>query len=259
MVKLFFMNILPLPAFTDNYIWLIEENGKASVVDPGDSKVVDSYLKEKNLELENILITHHHFDHTGGVEQLKKSYECNVYGPYDSPFGGVEIKLKEDDEISVHGSTFKIIEVPGHTLDHIAYYSEEQNTLFCGDTLFSGGCGRIFEGTPYQMYESLSKLSALDLSTRIYCTHEYTQSNLNFAIKVEPGNDNLVDYKNKVDKKRSNNEISLPTNLKLEKNINPFLRSHVEEIKENVKDFAKINRPSDLETFTAVRSLKDNS
>ena len=144
-------------------------------------------------------------------------------------------------------------------MDHIAYYSEEQNTLFCGDTLFSGGCGRIFEGTPDQMYESLSKLSVLDLSTKIYCTHEYTQSNLNFAIKVEPGNNNLVEYKNKIDEKRSNNEISLPTNLKLEKNINPFLRSHVEEIKENVKDFAKINHPSDLETFTAVRSLKDNS
>ena len=253
------MNILPLPAFTDNYIWLIEENGKATVVDPGDAEVVNNCLKEKNLELENILITHHHFDHTGGVEQLKKSHECNVFGPHDSPFKGVEKKLKENDEISIHGSTFKIIEVPGHTLDHIAYYSEEQNTLFCGDTLFSGGCGRIFEGTPDQMYESLSKLSVLDLSTKIYCTHEYTQSNLNFAIKVEPGNDNLVEYKNKIDEKRSNNEISLPTNLKLEKNINPFLRSHVEEIKENVKDFAKINHPSDLETFTAVRSLKDNS
>ena len=253
------MNILPLPAFTDNYIWLIEENGKATVVDPGDAEVVNNCLKEKNLELENILITHHHFDHTGGVEQLKKYHECNVFGPHDSPFKGVEKKLKENDEISIHGSTFKIIEVPGHTLDHIAYYSEEQNTLFCGDTLFSGGCGRIFEGTPDQMYESLSKLSVLDLSTKIYCTHEYTQSNLNFAIKVEPGNDNLVEYKNKIDEKRSNNEISLPTNLKLEKNINPFLRSHVEEIKENVKDFAKINHPSDLETFTAVRSLKDNS
>ncbi len=259
MVKLSFMNIFPLPAFTDNYIWLIEKNGKATVVDPGDSKVVDNYLKEKNLKLENILITHHHFDHTGGVEELKEYYKCNVYGPYDSPFKGVEIKLKEDDEISVHGSTFKIIEVPGHTLDHIAYYSEEQSILFCGDTLFSGGCGRIFEGTPNQMYESLSKLSALDLSTKIYCTHEYTQSNLNFAIKVEPGNKNLLEYKNKIDKKRSNNEISLPTDLSLEKNINPFLRSHVVEIKESIEDFAKISHPSDLETFTAVRSLKDNS
>ena len=253
------MNILPLPAFTDNYIWLIEKNGKATVVDPGDAEVVNNYLKEKNLELENILITHHHFDHTGGVEQLRESYECNVYGPCDSPFNGVEIKLKENDEIQIHDTKFKIIEVPGHTLDHIAYYSEEQSTLFCGDTLFSGGCGRIFEGTPNQMYESISKLSVLDLSTIIYCTHEYTQSNLNFAIKVEPGNDNLVEYKNNIDMKRSKNEISLPTNLKLEKNINPFLRSHVEEIKENIKDFAKINHPSDLETFTAVRSLKDNS
>ena len=253
------MNILPLPAFTDNYIWLIEENGKATVVDPGDAEVVNHCLKEKNLELENILITHHHYDHTGGVEKLRESYECNVYGPCDSPFNGVEIKLKENDEIQIHDTKFKIIEVPGHTLDHIAYYSEEQSTLFCGDTLFSGGCGRIFEGTPNQMYESLSKLSVLDLSTIIYCTHEYTQSNLNFAIEVEPGNDNLVEYKNNIDMKRSKNEISLPTNLKLEKNINPFLRSHVEEIKENVKDFAKINHPSDLETFTAVRSLKDNS
>ena len=133
------MNILPLPAFTDNYIWLIEKNGKATVVDPGDAEVVNNYLKEKNLELENILITHHHYDHTGGVEQLRESYECNVYGPCDSPFNGVEIKLKENDEIQIHDTKFKIIEVPGHTLDHIAYYSEEQSTLFCGDTLFSGG------------------------------------------------------------------------------------------------------------------------
>ena len=253
------MNILPLPAFTDNYIWLIEENGKATVVDPGDAKVVDSYLKENGLKLENILITHHHYDHTGGVEQLKESYECNVYGPYDSPFKGVEIKLKENDEITIHSYSFKIIEVPGHTLDHIAYYSAEQDVLFCGDTLFSGGCGRIFEGTPSQMFKSLSKLSILDLTTKIYCTHEYTQSNLNFAVKVEPHNNILVEYKNKIDEKRLKNEISLPTNLKLEKDINPFLRSHVSEIKENIKDFAKINHPNDLETFTAVRSLKDNS
>ena len=117
----------------------------------------------------------------------------------------------------------------------------------------------IFEGTPKQMYESLSKLSVLDRSTKIYCTHEYTQSNLNFAVKVEPYNNILVEYKNKIDEKRLKNEISLPTNLKLEKDINPFLRSHVLEIKENIKDFAKINHPTDLETFTAVRSLKDNS
>ena len=253
------MNILPLPAFTDNYIWLIEENGKATVVDPGDAKVVNSYLKENGLKLENILITHHHYDHTGGVEQLKESYECSIYGPYDSPFKGVEIKLKENYEITILGYYFKIIEVPGHTLDHIAYYSAEQDVLFCGDTLFSGGCGRIFEGTPSQMFESLSKLSILDLTTKIYCTHEYTQSNLNFAVKVEPYNNNLVEYKNKIDEKRLKNEISLPTNLKLEKDINPFLRSHVLEIKKNIRGFAKINHPTDLETFTAVRSLKDNS
>ena len=253
------MNILPLPAFTDNYIWLIEENGKATVVDPGDADVVDNYLKEENLKLENILITHHHFDHTGGVQKLKESYKCDVYGPHDSPFNGVDIKLKENDEISIHDSSFKVIEIPGHTLDHIAYHSKEQNILFCGDTLFSGGCGRIFEGTPNQMYESLSKLSVLDASTKIYCGHEYTQSNLDFAVKVEPSNGNLVEYKSKIDKKRLNNEISLPTNLGLEKDINPFLRSHVLEIKESIKEFSKINNPTDFETFTSVRSLKDNS
>ena len=137
------MNILPLPAFTDNYIWLIEENGKATVVDPGDADVVDNYLMEENLKLENILITHHHFDHTGGVQKLKESYKCDVYGPHDSPFNGVDIKLKENDEISIHDSSFKVIEIPGHTLDHIAYHSKEQNILFCGDTLFSGGLSLI--------------------------------------------------------------------------------------------------------------------
>ncbi len=242
------MNILPLPAFTDNYIWLIEENGKATVVDPGDAEVVNNCLKEKNLELENILITHHHYDHTGGVEQLKKSHECNVYGPHDSPFNGVEIKLKENDEISIHGSTFKIIEVPGHTLDHIAYYSEEQNTLFCGDTLFSGGCGRIFEGTPDQMYESLSKLSVLELSTKIYCTHEYTINNLEF-VKSIIDDDDVDDYYTISQNKRSKNEPTLPSNIGLEKTINPFL---LQKIPENLKNLSQVD------CFRELRIAKDN-
>ena len=252
------MNILPLPAFTDNYIWLIEENGKASVVDPGDAKVVDSYLKENGLKLENILITHHHYDHTGGVEQLKESYECNVYGPYDSPFKGVEIKLKENDEISIHGCSFKIIEVPGHTLDHIAYYSEEQNVLFCGDTLFSGGCGRIFEGTPSQMYESLSKLSVLDLSTKIYCTHEYTLSNLTFALKVEPNNDDLKKYFEEVSTLRDSNKMSLPSSISLENKINPFLRTSIEEVKANAEDYANKKDLQPVEVLATIRDWKDN-
>ena len=234
------MNILPLPAFTDNYIWLIEENGKATVVDPGDAEVVNNCLKEKNLELENILITHHHFDHTGGVEQLKKSHECNVYGPHDSPFNGVEIKLKEDDEISIHGLTFKIIEVPGHTLDHIAYYSEEQNTLFCGDTLFSGGCGRIFEGTKLQMYESINLIKNFPTKTKIFFGHEYTKQNSKFCACYDPTNKKLMDKIVEIDNKLNSNLSTTPTILADEIDCNIFLRT------------------DSLSSFSKLRELKDN-
>ena len=254
------INIEPIEAFSDNYIWLLTTNEGSIVIDPGESQNLLKIIKKNNLNLKAILITHHHFDHTGGINEILSEKSIDVYGPNNN-IDSINIRVTNESKINLLGIEFEIIEIPGHTLDHIAYYSENNGhpILFCGDTLFSGGCGRIFEGTPDQMYESLSKLSVLDLSTKIYCTHEYTQSNLNFAIKVEPGNDNLLEYKNKIDEKRSNNEISLPTNLELEKNINPFLRSHVVEIKEKVKDFAKIEHPSDLETFTAVRSLKDNS
>ena len=231
------IKVEPIPAFSDNYIWLVTTNEGSIVIDPGDANPVIEYLsKNKDLTLNSILLTHHHYDHSGGIEDLRKRYDLKVFGP-NNQIKSVDHRVVEGDEILVNGLIFKIIEVPGHTLDHIAFYNDgdDDPILFCGDTLFAAGCGRVFEGTFDQMYESLSKLSVLDLSTKIYCTHEYTQSNLNFAIKVEPGNDSLVEYKNKIDEKRSNNEISLPTNLKLEKNINPFLRSHVEEIKENVK------------------------
>ncbi len=251
------MNILPLPAFTDNYIWLIEENGKATVVDPGDAKVVDSYLKENGLKLENILITHHHYDHTGGVEQLKESYECNVYGPCDSPFKGVEIKLKENDEITIHGCSFKIIEVPGHTLDHIAYYSAEQDVLFCGDTLFAGGCGRVFEGTFEQMFKSLKKISNYPKETKIFCGHEYTLSNLKFALEVDEDNKQLEDEYINVKKLISSDMPSLPTNLNKELNVNPFLRCNEINIKNKVIDKFDII-DDELEVFTALRKWKDN-
>ena len=214
---------------------------------------------DNNLELTDILITHHHNDHIGGVSKLKNAFpNVNIFGPSDSRIPANNI-VKDEDTIKLDSlnEEFRVLDVRGHTNSHIAYYFHKK--LFCGDTLFSCGCGRLFEGTAEDMFSSLNKFISLPEETLVFCAHEYTQSNLNFAVQVEPFNNNLIEYKNKIDKKRLKNEISLPTNLKLEKDINPFLRSHVLEIKENIKDFANINYPTDLETFTAVRSLKDNS
>ena len=242
------MKIFHIPAFTDNYIWCIQENNKLAVVDPGDSKELLNLIKDNDLILEDILITHHHFDHTGGLEDLHKLVKGNIYGPKQSN-KFINKFVSENDEIEVLGNKYKIFETPGHTLDHISYYSEDINSLFCGDTLFSGGCGRAFEGTFEQLHNSIQKLNGLPETTLIYAAHEYTVSNLQFAYSVHD-DEIILENLNHSKKLLSEGNITLPTVLSLEKRINLFLL-------ENRPEFAKAK--PDLEWFTELRERKDSA
>ena len=252
------INIKPLKAYTDNYIWLLETNEEVSVVDPGDAKPVLDYLRKTNKNLKDILITHHHFDHTAGVPELENIISGSIYGPKDS-YELIKEKVTQGDTLSSLGIKFEIIEVPGHTLDHIAFYSEEYNILFCGDTLFAGGCGRVFEGTFDQMFESLNKLKQLPESTQIYCGHEYTKSNLLFSVEVEPENNDLIMRNTKIENLILENGSSLPSSIKLEKKTNPFLRCDV--LSDNIQLIQKfgLNNPSQKEIFKYIREWKDST
>ena len=252
------INIKPLKAYTDNYIWLLETNEEVSVVDPGDAKPVLDYLRKTNKNLKDILITHHHFDHTAGVPELESIISGSIYGPKDS-YELIKEEVTQGDTLSSLGIRFEIIEVPGHTLDHIAFYSEEHNVLFCGDTLFAGGCGRVFEGTFDQMFESLNKLKQLPDSTQIYCGHEYTKSNLLFSVEVEPENNDLIMRNTKIDNLLLENGSSLPSSIELEKKTNPFLRCDV--LGDNIQLIQKFgfNNPSEKEIFKCIREWKDST
>ncbi len=255
------MEITAIPAFDDNYIWLITNEGDsgAYVVDPGDGKVVLSVLKEKQLKLTGILITHWHPDHTGGIKKLTSKYPCPVYGPNNKQIKEVTELMADGDKISVFGHEFEIIAVPGHTMDHISYFCADKDApvLFCGDTLFVGGCGRLFEGTALQMYDSLGKLAALPPQTRAYCAHEYTLANLQFANAVEPDNTILQKLTEDVTEARSQGIATVPTTIAQELDTNPFLRSSVKA----VIDAAAQHNPamtSDKEAvFASLRQWKD--
>ncbi|WP_342621133.1 hydroxyacylglutathione hydrolase [Rhodoferax sp. GW822-FHT02A01] len=224
------MKLIPLPAFADNYIWMLHDGRKALVVDPGDAQPVLEALQREGLQLETILVTHHHADHTGGVAQLRDTTSAQVFGPAGEEMPEPLKRLSGTDSCTAMGLTFRVIDVPGHTAGHIAYYCEDWNgapLLFCGDTLFSGGCGRLFEGTPAQMLASLDSLAALPDTTRVCCTHEYTLSNLKFALAVEPANVDLQQYNTHCQELRSRNTPTLPSTIALERRINPFLRSRV--------------------------------
>jgi hydroxyacylglutathione hydrolase len=253
------LSITPIPAFTDNYIWMMTSPDVylASVVDPGDAAPVLSVLKANNLRLENILITHHHPDHTGGIEELLHHYpNCNVYGPANENIPAKTQALVEGDRVDVNGQRFEVIDIPGHTAGHIGYYADE--VLFCGDTLFSGGCGRLFEGTPAQMCQSLAKLAALPDSTQVYCTHEYTLANLKFAIAVEPENQKLQQCQQRASILRSKNNPTLPTSIGLEKLINPFLRTQEKSVVAAAESYVGNTIEEQIEVFAAIRRWKDN-
>ena len=242
------MKIFHIPAFQDNYIWAIENNKKITVVDPGDANAVLDALKKDNLMLEDILITHHHYDHTGGVSTLKDIMQGQVYGPDNPAIAGIDIPLTERESMETLGYSFEVIETPGHTLDHISFYSLSNEVLFCGDTLFSGGCGRLFEGSYEQLYNSLQKLKRLPDKTKVYCTHEYTLSNLNFAINQIVDEDIQI-RKHEVEVLLKQGMISLPSTIGLEKNINLFLGDKIP---------ADLINKSPIEIFTELRLRKDN-
>ena len=252
------INIEPIKAFNDNYIWLATTNEGSIVIDPGEAHKTIKYLKENDLNLDAILITHHHFDHTGGIEDMLKFRNVDVYGPVNN-IPSINKQLRDGDLFSVIGIDFKIIEIPGHTLDHIAFFSENNGNpvLFCGDTLFSSGCGRVFEGTFEQMHESILKLKSLPANTKIYSGHEYTQSNLKFAMEVEPLNQKLISRYNDVQDLLNKGIPTLPTTLELELEVNPFLRCQAREVQNSVvKQFNTSNHENEI--FKALRQWKDN-
>ena len=252
------INIEPIKAFNDNYIWLATTNEGSIVIDPGEAHKTIKYLKENDLNLDAILITHHHFDHTGGIEDMLKFRNVDVYGPVNN-IPSINKQLRDGDLFSVIGIDFKIIEIPGHTLDHIAFFSENNGNpvLFCGDTLFSSGCGRVFEGTFKQMHKSILKLKSLPANTKIYSGHEYTQSNLKFALEVEPLNQKLISRYNDVQDLLNKGIPTLPTTLELELEVNPFLRCHAREVQNSVvKQFNTSNHEDEI--FKALRQWKDN-
>lgn len=221
------MELIALPAFSDNYIWMLHDGARAVVVDPGDAAPVLDALDRLSLQLFGILVTHHHGDHTGGVDRLRSRLQGPVYGPARERIPSPFTPLNEGDVVQVLGLTFAVVDVPGHTAGHIAYVQQgaaPEGLLFCGDTLFSAGCGRLFEGTPAQMHQSLSKLGALAADTRVCCTHEYTLSNLRFAATVEPDNTVLARHRAHCEALRAQGLPTLPSSIGLECMINPFLR-----------------------------------
>lgn len=252
------IQITALPAFTDNYIWLLQDpdTRRCAVVDPGDAAPVQAWLADHpGWALSDILITHHHHDHVGGVEQLKKATDAKVFGPASEKIPARDVALKDNDRINVLGWDFEVFAVPGHTLGHIAFYHD--GVLFCGDTLFAAGCGRLFEGTPEQMYTSLSRLAALPEQTRVYCTHEYTLSNLRFAVAVEPDNRHTADRLADVTQKRQAGIITLPSTLALEKLTNPFLRTGETSVKDKVDERNGLQDRAPSAVFAALRAWKD--
>ena len=246
------------PAFTDNYIWLLQDPTlqRCAVVDPGDAAPVQAWLQQHpGWVLSDILITHHHHDHVGGVEALKKISGARVHGPANEPIPGRDAALGDQDRVNVLGLEFEVIAVPGHTLGHIAYYHSD--LLFCGDTLFAAGCGRLFEGTPEQMHQSLSRLAALPDDTRVYCTHEYTLSNLRFAQAVEPDNADIAARLQEVIERREQGQMTLPSTLALEKRTNPFLRTAETSVKQKADERNGLDNLSQSAVFAALRAWKD--
>ena len=255
------LEVQPIAAYSDNYIWLLfdPQTRRAFVVDPGDAQPVLATLEALDLDLAGVLITHHHFDHVGGLETLREKYSPQVYGPDNPAISGIDHVLAAGDVITVLGLEFQILEVPGHTLDHIAYFHPAQiPLLFCGDTLFAGGCGRVFEGTPAMMHESLQILAALPPATRVYCAHEYTMANLGFARAVEPDNEALRQRIAEAEATRGRNEPTVPSDLALELATNPFLRCAETALQDSLAEQGKLEGRGGSEVFAAVRAWKDN-
>jgi hydroxyacylglutathione hydrolase len=261
------LDIVPIPAFTDNYIWTLlapEQSGverACAVVDPGDAAPVKAYLTKHQLTLTAILITHHHADHTGGIAALTEAYNVPVYGPAAENIAGVTHALRDGDRVTLRAlSEFKwaelrVIEIPGHTRGHIAYVGDD--FVLCGDTMFAAGCGRLFEGTPAQMFASLQRLAALPPATRVFCTHEYTLSNLRFALTVDPDNAALIERSLDDQALRERGDPTVPTTIARERATNPFLRCDTLSVRAHAEQFAGKPLSGSVDVFAAIRAHKD--
>ena len=252
------LEIHQIPTRVDNYVYLVRESssGQAAVVDPSDAPPVFEALDMLGWNLTHVLATHHHNDHIGGVPEIKERTGCTVVGPRADRdrIPGIDIEVGDGDTYTLYEAEAKVFDVPGHTRGHIAYWFPESRALFCGDTLFALGCGRVFEGTHEQMWNSISKFKPLPDDTMVYCAHEYTQSNARFAVTVEPDNADLAAYAAEIDRKRAAGQRTVPSELGLERRTNPFLRA-------DVPAFAAAlgmegNTP--VEIFAEVRTRKDN-
>ncbi len=251
------IDIRPIPAFQDNYIWMLVRDGRAVVVDPGDADPVHAALRRDGLQLTDILVTHHHGDHVGGVADLADAYRARVWGPARESIPKRQVALREGDAVQVMDQRFTVIEVPGHTLGHIALHAPALGALLCGDTLFACGCGRLFEGTAAQMYESLGKLARLPDHTRVYCAHEYTLSNIRFARAVEPDSGALAARQRECERLRARGEPTVPSTLALEKATNPFLRCDQPAVRAAAEQRAPGAGADPVSTFAAIRAWKN--
>ena len=254
------LTIEPILAFHDNYIWMIShpESKKVIIVDPGESENVLAVLRKRQLSLAAILITHHHYDHTNGIATILKNFPAPVYGPLRDVVPLCSHKLKEGDVITFPelSATFSVLDIPGHTLGHIAFVGE--GVLFCGDTLFTAGCGRLFEGSVKQIVDSLAKLSSLPDDTNIYCGHEYTAANLAFAQTIEPDNPAILQRIADTNAKRAQGLPTVPASIALEKQTNPFLRCHIEKVITAAEKHCNQSLSDSVAVFAEIRQWKNH-